>query len=362
MAISEQPLRDAELLAVKEINEAGGVLGKKITVIEEDGKSDAHVFAEKARKLITEDKVVSVFGCWTSASRKAVKPVFEEEYSLLWYPVQYEGMEASPNIMYTGAAPNQQVVPAVNYFVNRFGKRVFLIGSDYIFPRTANRIIKAQLKDLKSECTGEEYVILGRKDFEAQIQKILEVKPDLIFNTLNGESNIEFFKQLKAAGVKKTVMLTGYNQKSGEDTAAKLGIDEVYCNLLPADKVSKVEELLSNKGAKEYLAFAGDGINDAPVLSRADIGIAMGALGSDAAIEAADVVLMDDNPLKISKAVKIAKKCLTLVYENIFFAIGVKVVCLGLGAVGLANMWMAIFADVGVTVIAVLNSIRNLQK
>ena len=168
--------------------------------------------------------------------------------------------------------------------------------------------------------------------------------------------------KLKKLGVKKTVMLTGDNQKSGEDTAAKLGIDEVYCNLLPADKVSKVEELLSNKGAKEYLAFAGDGINDAPVLSRADIGIAMGALGSDAAIEAADVVLMDDNPLKISKAVKIAKKCLTIVYENIFFAIGVKVVCLGLGAVGLANMWMAIFADVGVTVIAVLNSIRNLQK
>ncbi len=168
--------------------------------------------------------------------------------------------------------------------------------------------------------------------------------------------------KLKKLGVKKTVMLTGDNQKSGEDTAAKLGIDEVYCNLLPADKVSKVEELLSHKGAKEYLAFAGDGINDAPVLSRADIGIAMGALGSDAAIEAADVVLMDDNPLKISKAVKIAKKCLTIVYENIFFAIGVKVVCLGLGAVGLANMWMAIFADVGVTVIAVLNSIRNLQK
>ena len=168
--------------------------------------------------------------------------------------------------------------------------------------------------------------------------------------------------KLKKLGVKKTVMLTGDNQKSGEETAAKLGIDEVYCNLLPADKVSKVEELLSLKGTKEYLAFAGDGINDAPVLSRADIGIAMGALGSDAAIEAADVVLMDDNPLKISKAVKIAKKCLTIVYENIFFAIGVKVVCLGLGAVGLANMWMAIFADVGVTVIAVLNSIRNLHR
>ena len=178
------------------------------------------------------------------------------------------------------------------------------------------------------------------------------VKPD----------SAEAVSKLKKLGIKKTVMLTGDNQKSGEETAEKLGIDEVYCNLLPDDKVTKVEELLGRKGAKENLAFVGDGINDAPVLSRADVGIAMGALGSDAAIEAADVVLMDDNPLKIAKAMKVAKKCLRIVYENIFFAIGVKVVCLGLGAVGIANMWMAIFADVGVTVIAVLNSIRNLQK
>ncbi|MBO4508760.1 MAG: cadmium-translocating P-type ATPase [Spirochaetaceae bacterium] len=178
------------------------------------------------------------------------------------------------------------------------------------------------------------------------------VKPD----------SAEAVAKLKKLGIKKTVMLTGDNQKSGEETASGLGIDEVYCNLLPGDKVTKVEELLGHKGAKENLAFVGDGINDAPVLSRADVGIAMGALGSDAAIEAADVVLMDDNPLKIVKAMKVAKKCLRIVYENIFFAIGVKVVCLGLGAVGVANMWMAIFADVGVTVIAVLNSIRNLQK
>ena len=178
------------------------------------------------------------------------------------------------------------------------------------------------------------------------------VKPD----------SAEAVAKLKKLGIKKTVMLTGDNQKSGEETAEKLGIDEVYCNLLPDDKVTKVEELLGRRGAKENLAFVGDGINDAPVLSRADVGIAMGALGSDAAIEAADIVLMDDNPLKIAKAMKVAKKCLRIVYENIFFAIGVKVVCLGLGAVGIANMWMAIFADVGVTVIAVLNSIRNLKK
>ncbi len=172
----------------------------------------------------------------------------------------------------------------------------------------------------------------------------------------------EAVSRLRKLGVKKTVMLTGDNEKTGQETAAKLKIDEVYCNLLPDDKVAKVEELLAHKGEKENLAFVGDGINDAPVLSRADVGIAMGALGSDAAIEAADVVLMDDNPLKIAKAMKVAKKCLHIVYENIIFAIGVKVICLGLGAVGLANMWMAIFADVGVTVIAVLNSIRNLKR
>ena len=166
--------------------------------------------------------------------------------------------------------------------------------------------------------------------------------------------------ELKKAGVKKTVMLTGDASDVANQVANELGIDEVYSELLPGDKVSKVEEILSEKGEKEKLAFVGDGINDAPVLSRADIGIAMGAMGSDAAIEAADVVLMDDDPLKIVKAVKISKKCLRIVYENIVFALGVKFVCLVLGALGIANMWTAIFADVGVMVIAVLNAIRAL--
>lgn len=168
-------------------------------------------------------------------------------------------------------------------------------------------------------------------------------------------------KALKQAGIKKTVMLTGDRKNTAEQVARELGIDEVYSELLPADKVSKVEELLQHKGEKEKLAFVGDGINDAPVLSRADIGIAMGALGSDAAIEAADIVLMDDDPLKIAKAIKISRKCIRIVYENIYFAIGVKVICLALGAVGIANMWVAIFADVGVMVLAVLNAIRALS-
>lgn len=167
--------------------------------------------------------------------------------------------------------------------------------------------------------------------------------------------------ELKSAGVKKTVMLTGDASDVAKQVADELGIDEVYSELLPDDKVSKVEEYLSKKGEKEKLAFVGDGINDAPVLSRADIGIAMGAMGSDAAIEAADIVLMDDDPLKIAKAIKISKKCLGIVYENIIFALGVKLVCLILGALGIANMWVAIFADVGVMVIAVLNAIRALM-
>lgn len=174
------------------------------------------------------------------------------------------------------------------------------------------------------------------------------------------ETSKEAINTLKKSGVKKTVMLTGDAKAVGEAVAKELGIDEVYTELLPGDKVDKLEELIAKKGEKEKLAFVGDGINDAPVLSRADIGIAMGAMGSDAAIEAADVVLMDDDPKKISKAIRISRKCLRIVYENIWFAIGIKLICLLLGALGIANMWMAIFADVGVMVLAVLNAIRVL--
>lgn len=170
----------------------------------------------------------------------------------------------------------------------------------------------------------------------------------------------EAVQALKADGIQKTVMLTGDTQKVAQEVAADLGVDAVYSDLLPAGKVEKVEELLREKPAKTKLAFVGDGINDAPVLSIADIGIAMGAMGSDAAIEAADVVLMDDDPLKLSKAIRIAKKCLGIVYQNIALALVIKFACLGLGALGIANMYLAIFADVGVMVIAVLNAMRCL--
>ena len=182
----------------------------------------------------------------------------------------------------------------------------------------------------------------------------------IVISDIEKPHSKEAVKALKASGVRRTVMLTGDSRKVAEKVASDLGIDEVYSELLPAGKVEKVEELLKTKKEMEKLAFVGDGINDAPVLRRADIGIAMGAMGSDAAIEAADVVLMDDDPLKIAKAIRISRKCLRIVYQNIVFAIGVKLVCLALGALGIANMWLAIFADVGVMIIAVLNAIRAL--
>lgn len=182
----------------------------------------------------------------------------------------------------------------------------------------------------------------------------------IVISDVVKEHSGEAIRKLKATGVKQTVMLTGDAKQVAEATAAQLGLDRVYSELLPADKVAKVEELLEHKGPKERLAFVGDGINDAPVLSRADIGIAMGAMGSDAAIEAADVVLMDDDPLKIAKAIRISRKCIRIVYQNIAFALLVKFSCMALGAVGIANMWLAIFADVGVMVLAILNAIRAL--
>lgn len=183
----------------------------------------------------------------------------------------------------------------------------------------------------------------------------------IVISDVVKEHSKEAVAELKKAGIKKTVMFTGDSRKAAEQTAKTLGIDQVYSELLPGDKVQKVEELLLEKEGKEKLVFVGDGINDAPVLTRADIGIAMGAMGSDAAIEAADVVLMDDDPLKISKAIKISQKCLRIVYQNIIFALAIKFACLGLGALGIANMWFAIFADVGVMIIAVLNAVRALR-
>lgn len=196
MAISEKSVRDAEILAIEEINASGGVLGKQIEYVEEDGASEPSTFATKAEKLIDSEGVATVFGCWTSSSRKAVKPIFEEYNSLLWYPVQYEGMESSKNIVYAGAAPNQQIVPAIEYLIDQGYERFFLLGSDYVFPRTANMIITAQVEAAGLTVVGEEYANMEQTDFAAIISKIEAAKPDIIINTLNGTGNVSFFKQM----------------------------------------------------------------------------------------------------------------------------------------------------------------------
>lgn len=203
MAISETTVVDAEELAIKEINAAGGVLGKQIEVVKEDGASDWDTFAEKAEKLIDQDQVSVVFGCWTSASRKKVLPVFEAKDHMLWYPVQYEGQECSKNIFYTGAAPNQQIEPAVDWLLENKGKDFFLVGSDYVFPRTANNIIKEQLKAKGGNTVGEDYLPLGNTEVTPIITKIKQALPDggVIFNSLNGDSNVAFFSSKALAWV-----------------------------------------------------------------------------------------------------------------------------------------------------------------
>jgi urea transport system substrate-binding protein len=201
MAISENAVLDATLLAIDDINASGGLLGRKLEPVVADGKSDPSVFASEAERLITKEHVSVVFGCWTSSSRKAVKPVFEKYNHLLFYPVQYEGLEQSPNIVYTGAAPNQQVIPAVSYAMEHFGKRVFLVGSDYVFPRTANAIIRDQVRALGGTVVDEKYLPLGGKDVASIVQRIVETKPDVILNTINGDSNVAFFKALREAGI-----------------------------------------------------------------------------------------------------------------------------------------------------------------
>jgi len=201
MAISEASLKDAELMAIAEINEAGGVLGKIIEPVIEDGASDPTIFALKSRKLIEQDNVATIFGGWTSACRKAVLPVLEELNALLWYPVEYEGLECSRQIFYTGICPNQQVGPAVEWLLQNKGKSFYLVGSDYVFPRTANKLIKAHLKRKGGTLAGEEYVQLGNTEFGDLIKRIKQAKPDIVFNTLNGDSNLAFYQQYKDAGI-----------------------------------------------------------------------------------------------------------------------------------------------------------------
>ncbi len=232
MAISEGSVRDAEVLAIEEINADGGVLGKQIEYIEEDGASEPSTFATKAEKLLGEDEVATVFGCWTSSSRKAVKQIFEDYDNLLWYPVQYEGMESSKNIVYMGAAPNQQIVPAIEYLLEQGYSRFFLIGSDYVFPRTANMIINAQIDDADgAEVVGEEYAAMDQTEFSSIITKIEDAKPDVIINTLNGTGNVSFFKQLADRNISSDDIMT-MSFSIAEEEVATIGADILKGNLV----------------------------------------------------------------------------------------------------------------------------------
>ena len=265
MAISEVSVKDAELMAIEEINAAGGVLGKKIEPVVEDGASNPATFAEKAKKLLQQDKVATIFGCWTSASRKAVLPVVEDNKGLLWYPVQYEGMEASPNIFYTGAAPNQQIVPAVEWLLQNKGKKFFLIGSDNVFPRPANKIIKAQLQEIGGEVIAEEYTPLGHTDYTTIINKIKASKPDVVFNTLNGDSNVAFFKQLKDAGI-TSKDLTTLSVSIAEEEIRGIGADNMAGHLVSWNYYQTTDTPENKSFVQKYKAkYGADRVTDDPI-------------------------------------------------------------------------------------------------
>ena len=265
MAISETSVRDADLLAIEEINAAGGVLGKKLQPIVEDGASDWPTFAEKAKKLIQQDKVAVVFGGWTSASRKAMLPVFESLKGLLVYPVQYEGLEKSPNIWYTGATTNQQIVPAVEYLLKENKKKFYLLGSDYVFPRTSNKIIKLQLEATGGTLVGEEYTPLGHTDYATVVSKIRSANPDVVFNTLNGDSNVAFFKELKAAGLTAD-KLTTMSVSIAEEETRGIGPENVAGHLVAWNYYQTTDTPENKKFVAAYKAKFGEKrVTDDPI-------------------------------------------------------------------------------------------------
>ncbi|SHJ52027.1 urea ABC transporter substrate-binding protein [Hespellia stercorisuis] len=257
MAISEQAVLDAEKLAIKEINEDGGVLGKQIEYQEEDGASDASTFATKAEKLVDQDGISTVFGCWTSSSRKAVKSIFEDYNALLFYPVQYEGMESSSNIVYTGAAPNQQIVPAIEYLLDQGYTRFFLLGSDYVFPRTANMIIKAQVEAAGQTVAGEEYADMDQTDFAAIIAKIEAAQPDVIINTLNGTGNVSFFKQMSEKNYTSEDYMT-MSFSIAEEEVATIGADILNGHMVSWNYYQTTDTEKNKKFVAAYKAEYGE--------------------------------------------------------------------------------------------------------
>ncbi len=266
MAISEVTVKNAEMLAIEEINASGGVLGRKIQPIVEDGASDPAMFSQKAQKLIQQDKVVTVFGGWTSASRKAMLPVFERFKNLLWYPVQFEGNECSPNIMYSGAQPNQQILPALDWAFEKGDKRIFLLGSDYVFPRTANLILKKHIVQRGGAVAGEEYVPLGGTDFSAVITKIRLAHPQIVFNTLNGDSNVSFFKQMAGTGMPPS-KLPVMSFSIAEQEAKAMGPSLVAGSYAAWNYFQSLDNALNKKFIAAYRKkFGADSVVDDPMV------------------------------------------------------------------------------------------------
>ena len=265
MSISETAVKDATLLAIEEINAAGGVLGKQLEPVIEDGASDWPTFAEKARKRIQSDEVVVVFGGWTSASRKAMLPVFESNNGLLFYPVQYESLETSPNIFYTGATTNQQIVPAVEYLLQEGNTKFYLLGSDYVFPRTSNLIINKQLTAAGLEAVGEEYTPLGHTEYSTVIAKIKSADPDVVFNTLNGDSNVAFFKQLKDAGITPED-LTTVSVSVAEEEITGIGADNMMGHLVAWNYFQTTDTPENTKFVAAFKAKYGENrVTDDPI-------------------------------------------------------------------------------------------------
>jgi urea transport system substrate-binding protein len=265
MSISEVAVKDGELMAIEEINAKGGLLGRKIVPIIEDGASDWPTFAEKAKKLILKDKVAVVFGCWTSASRKAVLPVFEKYDHLLIYPVQYEGLEASKNIIYTGATANQQIIPGVEWLLEKGYRKFYLLGSDYVFPRTANLIVKAVLKAKGGILAGEEYTQLGHTEYSTIINKIKTAKPDIVFSSLNGDSNVAFFKQLRSAGISAADIPT-MSVSIAEDEIRGIGAENLIGHFAVWNYFMSMDTPKNKKFVKNYKARYGqDRVTDDPI-------------------------------------------------------------------------------------------------
>jgi urea transport system substrate-binding protein len=266
MAISEVSVRDAELLAIDEINAAGGVMGKKLKPVVEDGASDWPTFAEKAQKLISTDKVAATFGGWTSASRKAMLPVFERNKALLYYPVQYEGLEASPYIFYTGATTNQQIIPGLEFLKEKLKvKKLFLVGSDYVFPRTANKEIKAWAKANGMTIVGEEYAPLGNTEYATTINKIKKANPDAVFQTINGDSNVAFWKQFKDSGL-DAKKLPVISVSTAEDEVKGVGIDNIVGQYVAWNYYQSTPGAKNTAFVKAFKArYGADRVTDDPI-------------------------------------------------------------------------------------------------